>query len=172
MACVAQSLMDCFVRVNQIVSCYNPKKTIMNPTARTYSVLMVDDSDDDRLFMRMALRDNPKLNVLAEVENGEEAIAYLSGKGDYSDRQRYPFPDLVLLDLKMPRYDGFEVLGWLQQQQFARPKVVVLSGSCLPGDVARTKELGADAYHTKAASKEEQREIVQGLETLVARQAA
>ena len=143
----------------------------MNQTAHTYSVLMADDSEDDRLFMRMALRDNPKLNVLAEVDNGEEAIAYLSGKGHYSDRQRYPFPDLVLLDLKMPRYDGFEVLGWLQKQQFARPKVVVLSGSCLPGDVARTKELGADAYHTKAASKEEQREIVQGLETLVASRA-
>src|SRR5436190_1152068 len=109
-----------------------------------YSVLLADDSEDDRLFTRLAFRNHPRLVIVEEVTNGEETIAYLSGTGVYSDRRRYPFPDLLLLDLRMPRFDGFEVLEWLQRQQFRDLKVVVVSGSFLPPDIARTLALGAD----------------------------
>jgi CheY-like chemotaxis protein len=132
-----------------------------------YLVLLVDDSDDDRLFMRMAFRSSLKLTIVAEVSNGEEAMAYLTGSGAYSDRQKFPFPDLVLLDLKMPRFNGFEVLSWLKTQSFPNLKVVVLSGSLLSEDVANTLKLGADAYHVKAASRPEQEQIVQNIEQML-----
>ncbi|MDB6122640.1 MAG: response regulator receiver protein [Pedosphaera sp.] len=132
-----------------------------------YLVLLVDDSEDDRLFMRMAFRSSFKLTIVGEVSNGEEAMAYLSGTGIYADRQKYPFPDLVLLDLKMPRFNGFEVLTWVKAQPFPSLKVVVLSGSLLTEDVAKTLKLGADAYHVKAASRPEQEQIVQQIEQLL-----
>src|SRR4051812_14313849 len=106
----------------------------MTTTKDRYSILMADDSEDDRFFMRMALCEHPRLGVVAEVENGEEAIAYLSGAGIYGNRDEFPFPDLLLLDLKMPRFSGFEVLGWLQTHLFPDLKVVVLSGSLLDDD--------------------------------------
>ncbi|MDB6124097.1 MAG: response regulator receiver protein [Pedosphaera sp.] len=112
----------------------------MKRIKKFYSVLLADDSEDDRLFTRLAFRNHPRLKIVEEVTNGEEAIAYLSGTGIYRDREKYPFPDLLLLDLKMPRFDGFEVLGWLQQQLFSGLKVVVVSGSFLPSDIARALE--------------------------------
>ncbi|MDB6064793.1 MAG: response regulator receiver protein, partial [Pedosphaera sp.] len=88
-----------------------------------YRVLLVDDSEADRFFLRRALSDNQKLTIVAEVEDGEEAIRYLGGVGGFSDRQKYPFPDLMLLDLKMPRATGYEVLAWLRTQSFVDLKV-------------------------------------------------
>lgn len=132
-----------------------------------YRVLLVDDSEADRFFMRRALKDNGKLAVVAEVEDGEAAMSYLSGKGGFSDRQKYPFPDLMLLDLKMPRATGYEVLAWLQTQSFEDLKVVVLSGSFLPEDIAKTLELGADAYHMKTVVKPEQEIMIRQIEGLL-----
>jgi CheY-like chemotaxis protein len=132
-----------------------------------YSILMADDSEDDRFFIRTALCDHPRLGVVAEVSSGEETIEYLSGTGIYHNRQEYPFPDLLLLDLKMPGFSGYDVLGWLQKQSFPFLKVVVLSGALLDDDRTQSLELGADAYHTKAASQAEQQHILRGLEVLL-----
>ncbi|MDB6064883.1 MAG: response regulator receiver protein [Pedosphaera sp.] len=137
------------------------------PSKEKYRVLLVDDSDADRFFLRRALKDNQKLAVIAEVEDGEEAMRYLGGVGGFSDRQKYPFPDLVLLDLKMPRATGFEVLAWLQTQSFDGLKVVVLSGSYLPEDIARARDLGADAYHVKTALNPEQEIMIRQIEILL-----
>ena len=85
-----------------------------------------------------------------------EAVAYLGGEGDYADREEYPFPDLVLLDLKMPRLDGFEVLQWIRTNPVTKTlPVVVLAGSSFRADVRRALELGANSYAVKPAKFEE-----------------
>ena len=85
------------------------------------AILVIDDSEDDVIMIRAALR-NAKIACRVYVAcDGEGAIAYLKGEGKFADRGEYPVPDLVLLDLKMPKLGGFEVLRWLRQQpQFER----------------------------------------------------
>ncbi|MDB6124030.1 MAG: response regulator receiver protein [Pedosphaera sp.] len=139
----------------------------MNAAKEFYSILLADDSEDDRFFMRTALRNHPRLQIVGEVENGEEVMFYFQGTGKYADRQAYPLPDLLLLDLKMPRFTGFEVLLWLQKQDLPDLKVVVLSGSHLKTDNEQAMNLGADAYYTKAVSKPEQEKMVNDLEALL-----
>jgi CheY-like chemotaxis protein len=120
-----------------------------------FGVLLVDDSEDDRLFLRMALRENPRLVVVGELCDGQEAISYLSGSGKFANREQFPFPDAMLLDLKMPGKTGYDVLSWLRTQSFGNLVVIVISGSFLPEDVSRSLALGATAYHRKAMLKEE-----------------
>ncbi|MDB6123321.1 MAG: response regulator receiver protein [Pedosphaera sp.] len=134
---------------------------------KCFSILVADDSEDDRLYLRTGLHVTSKLKIVAEVEDGEETMAYLSGAGKYSDRQKYPFPDLLVLDLKMPRFNGFEVLSWLRKHHFPTLKVVVHSGSLLKEDVAQTTDLGAHGYHVKPSSREEQRHILGNMEALL-----
>src|SRR6266581_3559317 len=117
-----------------------------------YLVLMVDDSADDCLLLKMALSKAQRLRFIGSVSDGEEIVAYLSGEGKYSDRERYPLPDMLLLDLMMPRKNGFEVLEWLRGQPFDDMTIVVLSGSEQPEDRKRALALGADYYQTKEAS--------------------
>jgi CheY-like chemotaxis protein len=133
----------------------------------TYAVLLVDDSEDDRLFLRLALRNNPRLVIVAEVCDGEDAISYLSGQGQFYDRERFPIPDVMLLDLKMPRKTGYDVLKWLQTQAFQDLVVIVISGSLLPQDVAQSLALGAKAYHSKIMVKEEQATLFREIEDSV-----
>ena len=116
---------------------------------QTYSVLLVDDCEDDRLFARRAFTQHPKFAVAGEVCDGEAAIAWLAGLGEFSNREKFPFPDVVVLDLKMPRLSGHELLAWLQTQAFDGLRVVVLSGSLLPADMDKSRELGADAHYQK-----------------------
>jgi CheY-like chemotaxis protein len=139
----------------------------MHSSPKSFSILLADDSADDRLFLRYGLRDFPHLKIVAEVENGQEAIDYLSGTGKFCDRGTYPFPDLLVLDLKMPGLDGFGVLCWLQQQDFPHLKVMVHSGSFLKEDIAQAMELGAHAFHTKASSRTEQQQIVNTMEAVL-----
>ncbi|MDB6124028.1 MAG: response regulator receiver protein [Pedosphaera sp.] len=128
---------------------------------------MADDSEDDRLFMRLALRNHPRLCIADEVRDGVEVMAYLSGTSVYADRERYPFPDMLLLDLDMPRFNGYQVLEWLRQQRFPELKVVVISSSYLKTRVSQSLALGADAYHMKASTRTELKLIVEGLERLL-----
>ena len=132
-----------------------------------YSVLLVDDSEDDRLFVRRAIQQNPKFFIVGEVCDGEDAIAYLKGQGAFNDRERHPFPDAMFLDLKMPRKTGHEVLQWLQAQSFNGLFVAVISGSFLPEDIARSKALGAHAYYKKNALKEEQEAMIREIADLL-----
>jgi len=133
--------------------------------AKQYSVLLADDSDDDRLLLRRAFRAVAGLQLVGEVANGEEAIAYFQGTGKYADRTRYPLPELVLLDLKMPRVNGFEVLEWLQRHKPDPIKVVVLSGSTDPCDIRKALQLGADYYQSKPSDEKTRVELLQLLET-------
>ena len=112
-------------------------------SSEKYLVLMVDDSQDDCLLIKTAIGKADRLRFIGSVSDGGELVSYLAGKDDYGDRQRFPFPDMLLLDLKMPRKNGFEVLEWLQSQPFENMVVVVLSGSEQREDVTKAMNLGA-----------------------------
>lgn len=114
------------------------------------SVLLAEDSEDDVLMLRRAARNAKFTNPIHIVQNGDEVIAYFKGEGKYADRHRHPLPGLLLLDLKMPRRNGFEVLQWLRgQPQFADLQVVVLSSSDEIRDINRAYELGANSFLVK-----------------------
>src|SRR5438876_3723658 len=90
------------------------------------------------------------------VSDGLELVSYLKGEGSYADRRRYPFPDLVLLDLKMPRMDGLEVLRWLRQQPILkRLPVIVLTNSSRQSDAELAYEVGANSYLVKPTRSED-----------------
>jgi CheY-like chemotaxis protein len=127
-------------------------------------VLIADDSEEDSFFMERALRQSVRFELVGSVRNGEEAIAYLSGQGQYADRELWPLPQLLLMDLKMPRLNGFELLEWLQRQKFPGLKVVVLSGSSMVGDIQKVKSLGAGAFYAKSAQNAKLIELVRNLE--------
>jgi CheY-like chemotaxis protein len=113
-------------------------------------ILLVEDRQDDVLLIARAFEQAGLTNEIHAVENGEEAIFYLSGQGKYSDRTRHPLPRLILLDLNMPRVDGFEVLRWLRQQpEFRSVMVVVLTMSSDIRDVNRAYQLGANSFMVK-----------------------
>ena|SRR5882762_4066397 len=113
-------------------------------------ILLAEDRDDDVELIRRAFKGGQILNPLFVVKNGEEAIAYLKGEGKYRTRDEYPLPDLLLLDLKMPRVDGFEVLEWVRQQPgFRNLLIVVLTSSEELRDVNRAYQLGANSFLVK-----------------------
>ena len=113
-------------------------------------VLHIDDDPNDSALFRAAILQAQLDFDLQNVESGERAIAYLSGSGDYADRGRYPLPSLILLDVKMPRANGLEVLKWIRTN-CASPKVpvVMLSGSELKDDMQSAYSNGADSYVIK-----------------------
>src|SRR5437867_9310358 len=113
-------------------------------------ILLADDDPNDVLLIQRAFQKAGLPHILKVVSDGSDAIDYLSGRGEYSDREKFPLPFLVLLDLKMPGTDGFEVLQWVRSDHDAkRLLVVVLSSSDLQEDVDRAYELGANSYLVK-----------------------
>jgi CheY-like chemotaxis protein len=114
------------------------------------TILLVDDSEDDLFFMRTAFKKAEFTNPLQEVHNGEEALAYLKGEGVYSDRNEFPIPAVMLLDLNMPRKDGFDVLEWVRTQpECKRMVVIILTASMRMEDVERAFDLGANSFLVK-----------------------
>lgn len=132
--------------------------------AEDYAILLVEDNPKDVLLIQRACRKANLDNPLQVVEDGEAAIGYLSGKQPYSDRDRYPLPVLILLDLKLPRKSGTEVLAWLRQQpELKRLPVVVLTSSKEYADINRVYDLGANAYIAKPVAFDNLVEIVKTL---------
>lgn len=115
------------------------------------SVLVVDDSQDDLMLMRMAVSKLPFDIDLKTLSRGEDAICYLQGEGIYADRTVHPMPRLLIVDLKMPRVSGFDVLTALGKIHVEVPSAVVMSSSRLAQDVEKAFSLGAVAYHMKPA---------------------
>jgi CheY-like chemotaxis protein len=113
-------------------------------------ILLAEDDENDIFLMGRAF-DRAKIpNPLFVVHNGQEAIDYLSGSGNYADRAKCPLPGVMLLDLKMPWMDGFDVLAWLRtQRQFDTLPVVVLTSSKLQADIDRSRQLGVYDYRVK-----------------------
>jgi len=113
-------------------------------------ILLVEDGEDDVLLIRQAFAKSNLSNPIQVVWDGEEAIAYLSGTGQYSNRTEYPLPDLVLLDLNMPGMDGFDVLKWIRGQPGLKAlRVVVLTSSDQIRDVNQAYSLGANSFLMK-----------------------
>lgn len=111
--------------------------------------LLVEDNADDAFFMQRAFRRAGLQNPLRIVTNGDQAIDYLSAAGEFADREKYPFPDMIFLDLKMPGRDGFDVLTWLRKEQKCDVPVAVLTSSPEEVDRRRAHELGAGEYLLK-----------------------
>ncbi|MEO5961289.1 MAG: response regulator [Opitutaceae bacterium] len=117
----------------------------MNPT-----ILLVEDNEDDAFFMRRALRDAGIENPVVHLEDGREAIDYLSGNGKYADRAAFPLPAIVFLDLKLPIKTGLQVLEWLRREpSLMKLIVIVLTSSNEPVDLKRAYQLGANSYVVK-----------------------
>jgi len=113
-------------------------------------ILLAEDREDDIVLIRRAFRQASLSNPLYVVRDGEETIDYLKGEGKFSNREEYPLPDLLLLDLKMPRIDGFEVLKWIRQQAgLERLRVIVLTSSERMADVNSAYQLGANSFLVK-----------------------
>lgn len=128
------------------------------------TVLLVEDNPDDVLLIQRAFRKARLPYPLHQVGNGEEAINYLDGKGIYANRQQHPLPGLLLLDLKLPRTSGMEVLAWLKAQPgLAQLPVVVFTSSREDTDIQRAYELGANSYLVKPVSFDALLEMVQTL---------
>jgi|SRR6185503_16825243 len=122
----------------------------------TEVIMLVEDREDDIVLVLRAFRKAHLLNPLQIVRNGEEAIAYLKGEGQYANRDEFPLPALMLLDLKMPRKDGFEVLEWVRQQPSLNTlRVVVLTASEQMRDVNRAYQLGANSFLVKPTDFED-----------------
>lgn len=114
------------------------------------TVLYVEDEEADVFFVKRAFAHLNVSNPLRVVRSGRDALDYLAGNGHYSDRQRYPLPSLVLLDLKLPGMQGMDVLEWIRQQpQFQSLAVVVFSASHLETDRNQALKLGANDYVVK-----------------------
>jgi CheY-like chemotaxis protein len=131
---------------------------------KLFSVLVADDAESDRLLLKTAMRYARRLQIVGEVADGAQTIAYLKGHADFRDRQKFPFPDLLLLDLKMPRLGGFEVLEWLGSQPFTNLNVVVLTDSMEPAHIKRALDLGADLFQMKPRTKHERETMIHALE--------
>jgi CheY-like chemotaxis protein len=118
-------------------------------------ILLAKDNEDYAVLFKRALLTAHIPASLEVVRDGREAVDYLSGAAPYGDRIKHPFPKLLLLDLKMPRMDGFEVLSAVRQRLgFTQLPVIVLTHSDNPADVKRAYELGATSYFRKPDSLE------------------
>jgi CheY-like chemotaxis protein len=124
-------------------------------------ILVAEDDSTDAFFLQRAF-DRAGIPVaLHFVRDGQEVIDYLQGAGQFADRTRHPLPQLVLLDLKMPRLDGFNVLEWIRQQPALKGLVtVIFSSSDEARDINRAYGLGANSYIVKPHSMEELMRLV------------
>lgn len=115
-------------------------------------ILIAEDNEDDRFILAEAMRAAGMVHHARFVNDGKQAVAYLSGDGAFADRAAHPLPALVLLDFKMPLMSGDEVLGWIRASPLRRLPVIILSASALPGDVERAYDLHVNAYVMKPST--------------------
>ena len=114
------------------------------------TILYVEDEESDALLMRLAVKRAGVPNPLRIATDGVQAIDYLTGTGAFADRNQHPLPCVVLLDLKLPRKSGFEVLAWIRQQpKFAGLPVIVYTSSSNSADQDKARELGVADYVVK-----------------------
>jgi CheY-like chemotaxis protein len=127
-------------------------------------ILQIEDDDNDAFFMKHAFKRAGIANIVQVVTDGQMAMDYLAGAGAFGDRTAYPQPDLVLLDLKLPKMSGLEVLEWIRGQPGLRTLVViVLTSSPDARDARRAYELGANSYVIKPADLQKYAEFARRL---------
>ena len=127
-------------------------------------ILLVEDNEDDAFFAEQALKAAGVQNPLRIARDGEEAMDYLGGTGKFADRDKFPFPGLVLLDLKLPYYSGLEILAWMREKSLlGKTTVAVLTSSSEPSDLKRAYELGTNTYLVKPPTPQMIYDIVKSL---------
>jgi CheY-like chemotaxis protein len=132
--------------------------------ASSRPILLVEDDENDVFFLKYAFEAAGIKNPLHSVQDGQQAIDYLSGSGPYADRRQYPFPWLVLLDLKLPIKMGMDVLRWVRQQpQLAALLVVVLTSSSDSRDIDEAYRCGARSFLVKPLSVEKRLELAKAI---------
>jgi CheY-like chemotaxis protein len=134
--------------------------------SKTTTFLQVEDDENDIFLVEQEFAAAPGHLRLKSVRDGIEARRYLLGEGQYCDRSKYPLPNVILLDLKMPRFSGFDFLEWLHSQSTGELRlipVVVLSSSPLEEDVKRAYSLGVNSYMVKPVKWEIFRERIHTL---------
>jgi len=134
-------------------------------------ILVVENNQDDILLILRAFQRAGVTGRIQAVTSGMDAVDYLQGKPPYGDREKYPLPALVLLDIKMPGMDGFEVLAWIRQQwEFFQLCVVMLTNSDHIRDVNEAYHLGANSFLVKPLDFENAGELAQALDLILAKE--
>jgi len=128
------------------------------------AILLVEDDENDIFFMKRAFKDAGIFNPLRVSQDGREAMDYLGGDGVYADREKFPLPCLALLDLKLPRVMGLELLKWVREQpELTSLVVIIFSSSQVGHDIDMAYQLGANAFLVKPSGPLELREIAVGI---------
>ena len=118
-------------------------------------ILLVEDNPDDVMLVQYAFDKAGILNPLEVVADGDAAVDYIGRTGAYAGREGQPLPDLILLDLKLPRRSGFEVLSFVRQHELTRhTPVVVLTSSDQEADIRRSYERGANSFLVKPIGRD------------------
>ncbi len=130
-------------------------------------IMQVEDDPHDVLFLRRAFQSAGITNELVVAQDGQEAVDYLSGVGEFGNRDRHPLPCLIILDLKMPRLTGLEVLEWLRKQpDLACLPVIMFSSSAQENDVERACHLGANSVVVKPQGIREREDCARAVAAL------
>ncbi len=133
------------------------------------TILIAEDEDDEAFLLERALKKAEISRSIQRVKNGDQVIDYLSGAGIYADRNKFPAPIVVLLDLNMPKRNGFEVLEWVRRQPVLQMTAIdVFSGSSRSEDIERALQLGANLYLKKPITLTELENLLQGYRQLTA----
>ena len=131
-------------------------KTVNDPT-----ILLVEDATNDVFFFERAVKKAAVATTVRIARDGQEAVDYLSGEGEFANRDKHPLPCLIVLDLNMPRKNGFEVLEWLRQTPpLDTLPAVILTSSQADRDFQRARDLNAKAFHVKPSDPDKLVELV------------
>ena len=123
---------------------------------RNLAILLVEDDDNYALILQHTMNAIGWKNPIRIVHNGDDAIDYLGGGGKYTDREAYPFPSVMFLDVKMPGKSGFDVLRWVRKHpECSVLPTMMLSTSDAERDVRLAYELGANGYFVKPAETDD-----------------
>jgi CheY-like chemotaxis protein len=130
-------------------------------------ILLIDDDSDDVFFLERSMKKANPLVQLYTLNNGKKALDYLEGTGTYGDRSTHPLPSGILLDLKMPKVHGFDVLRWIRQQPSLRQiPVIIFSGTPSEADREKARQMGADGFFIEPVNPDKWVEIFKLLSKL------
>jgi len=135
----------------------------MNP-GRQRHVLVAEDMDGDYFMLRKAFMRTNLPHSLHRVRDGLELLAYITGQPPYGNREQWPVPDLIILDILLPKLKGFESLEYLKKEIKVRIPVVILSGSMIAPERQKALQLGAAHYFVKPVTFEEMSELVKTIQ--------
>ena len=132
----------------------------------SHTILLVDDNEDDIYALQRVLKKAGIANPVQIVTDGQQAVDYLSGKGEFANREQHPIPFIVFLDLKLPYLDGFEVLTWMRQQPTLNSVIVIiLTGSDETKDHQRAYALGARSYLVKPPTRSDILQLMESMQS-------